>query len=87
MVDYEFRMFIENLQSNVTFLQDAAEDLYDDLDKLELENKNEIDILKILLQFVRIGQLTAAMLRTVSDGEWGVQLWNKYFEPMKEGRK
>jgi hypothetical protein len=32
MNDYEFHMCIENLQSSVTFLQDAAEDLYNYLD-------------------------------------------------------
>ena len=64
MTDYEFRMFIENLQSNVTFLQDAAEDLYDDLDELDLENRNDTDILEILLQFVRIGYLTEKIFKT-----------------------
>lgn len=65
MTDYEFRMFIENLQSNVTFLQDAAEDLYDDLDELDLENKNDTDILEIFLQFDRIGHLTEEIFKTI----------------------
>lgn len=64
MTEHEFRMFIENLQSNVTFLQDAAEDLYDGLDELELENKNDTDILEILLQFVRIRHLTEEIFKT-----------------------
>lgn len=65
MNDYEFRMFIENLQSNVTFLQDAAEDLYDDLDELDLETKNATDILEILLQFYRMREITEKIFKTI----------------------
>jgi len=65
MNDYEFRMFIENLQSNVTFLQDAAEDLYNDLDELELENRNDTDILEILLQFDRMREITEKIFKTI----------------------
>lgn len=65
MNDYEFRMFIENLQSNVTFLQDAAEDLYDDLDELDIENRNDTDILEILLQFDRIREITEKIFKTI----------------------
>lgn len=65
MTDYEFRMFIENLQSNVTFLQDAAEDLYDDLEELDLENKNDTDILEILLQFYRMREITEKIFKTI----------------------
>ena len=65
MTDYEFRMFIENLQSSVTFLQDAAEDLYNDLDELELETKNDTDILEILLQFDRMREITEKIFKTI----------------------
>ena len=65
MTDYEFRMCIENLQSNVTFLQDAAEDLYDDLDELALENKKDTDILEILLQFDRMREITEKIFKTI----------------------
>lgn len=36
MTDDEFRMFIENLQSNLAFVQDVAESQCEDLDELEL---------------------------------------------------
>ena len=65
MTDYEFRMFIENLQSNVTFLQDAAEDLYNDLDELDLETKSATDILEILLQFIRMRKITEKIFKTI----------------------
>ena len=65
MTKHEFRMCIENLQSNVTFLQDAAEDLYDDLDELDIETKNDTDILEILLQFDRIGHQTEEIFKTI----------------------
>jgi len=58
-------MFIENLQSNVTFLQDAAEDLYNDLDELDLETKNDTDILEILLQFDRMREITEKIFKTI----------------------
>jgi len=57
-------MCIENLQSNVTFLQDAAEDLYDDLDELDIETKNDTDILEILLQFDRMREITEKIFKT-----------------------
>ena len=65
MNDYEFRMFIENLQSNVTFLQDAAEDLYNYLDELDLETKNDIGNLEILLQFDRMRKITEKIFKTI----------------------
>lgn len=65
MTDCEFRMFIENLQSNLAFVQDVAEDLYDDLDELDLENKNDTGILEIFLQFDRMREITEKIFKTI----------------------